>query len=337
MRALDGKVAVVAGATRGAGRAIACTLGEAGATVYCTGRSVRGKPAMKDRPETIEETAEMVTARGGEGVWAQVDHTVEAQVRKLFARVKTERGRLDILINDVWGGDELTEWGKPFWQHSLAKGLLMLERAVIAHIITSRHGAPLMVERERSQRGLIVEVTDGDTLAYRGNIYYDLAKTNAIRLAYAMAWDLRNTQVTALAVTPGFLRSEMMLEHFGVTEANWRDATKKDPHFAESETPFFVGRAITALASDPNVHLKAGRVFASWTLAREYAFDDVDGRRPDWGRHFDEVVADLVERGGPFDPMERMFLDARCAQADFEPEKREQAGRIRALLARDEV
>ena len=333
MGALEGKVAVVAGATRGAGRGIACMLGEAGATVYCTGRSVRDKPATKGRRETIEETAELVTVRGGEGLWVQVDHTVEDQVAQLFARVKKERGRLDILINDVWGGDELTEWGKPFWQHSLAKGLLMLERAVIAHIITSRHGAPLMVERKT---GLIVEVTDGDTLAYRGNIYYDLAKTNAIRLAYAMAWDLRKTTVTALAVSPGFLRSEMMLDHFGVTEANWRDATKTDPHFAESETPFFVGRAIAALASDPNVHLKAGRVFASWTLAREYDFDDIDGRRPDWGRHFDEVVADLVERGESFDPIERLFLEQRCAQADFEPDKRDQAARIRALLARDE-
>ena len=329
METLAGRVAVVAGATRGAGRAIACTLGEAGAMVYCTGRSVRGTPATKGRPETIEETAEMVTARGGQGIWARVDHTVEEQVAELFARIAQEQGRLDILINDIWGGDELTEWGTPFWKHSLSKGLLMLDRAVTAHIITSRYGAPLLVERKK---GLIVEVTDGDTLAYRGNLYYDQAKTSAIRLAYAMAWDLKGTGVTALAVTPGFLRSEMMLEHFGVTEENWRDATKKDKHFSESETPNFVGRAIAALAADPHVQNKAGQVLASWTLAQEYGFDDVDGRRPDWGRYVDGVVAELVARGGPFDPIERIFLDLRISQADFDPEKREEAARIRSLL-----
>ncbi len=329
MGTLQGRVAVVAGATRGAGRAIACTLGEAGATVYCTGRSVRGISAMKGRPETIEETAEMVTAGGGQGIWARVDHTVEEEVVELFARIAKEQGHLDILINDIWGGDELTDWGAPFWKHSLSKGLLMLDRAVTAHIITSRYGAPLLVERKK---GLIVEVTDGDTHAYRGNLYYDQAKMSAIRLAYAMAWDLKGTGVTAVAVTPGFLRSEVVLEHFGVTEENWRDGIRKDKHFAESETPYFVGRAIAALAADPDVDAKAGQVLASWTLAEEYGFDDVDGRRPNWGRHYDGVVTELIKRGGPFDPMERFILDQRCSQADFDPLKREEAARIRSLL-----
>ena len=330
MGTLHGSVAVVAGATRGAGRAIACTLGEAGATVYCTGRSVRGAPAMKGRPETIEETAEMVTAAGGQGIWARVDHTVKEQVAELFARIAKEQGHLDILINDIWGGDELTEWGTPLWKHSLSKGLLMLDRAVTAHIITSRYGAPLLVER---RKGLIVEITDGDTHAYRGNLYCDQAKMSAIRLAYAMAWDLKGTGVTAVAVTPGFLRPEVVLEHFGVTEENWQDGIRKDKHFAESETPYFVGRAIAALAADPDVGAKAGQVFASGTLAQEYGFDDVDGRRPNWRRYFDGVVTELIERGAPFDPVERLFLDQRRSQADFDPLKREEAARIRSLLA----
>lgn len=271
----------------------------------------------------------MVTAGGGHGIWARVDHTVESQVVKLFARVAQEQGRLDILINDIWGGDELTEWGTPFWQLSLAKGLLMLDRAVTAHIITSRYGAPLLVERKD---GLIVEVTDGDTHAYRGNLYYDLAKMSAIRLAYAMASDLKGTGVTAVAVTPGFLRSEVVLEHFGVTEETWRDAIRQDQHFAESETPYFVGRAIAALAADPEVESKSGRVLTSGMLAQEYGVDDVDGRRPDWKRHFDRVVTELIERGGPYDPMERLFLDQRCSEADFDPLKREQQAQIRSRL-----
>ena len=329
MGTLHGRVAVVAGATRGAGRAIACTLGQAGATVYCTGRSVRGAPATPGRPETIEETAEMVTAAGGKGIWARVDHTVEDQVVELFARIAQEQGHLDILVNDIWGGDELTEWGTPFWKHSLSKGLLMLDRAVTAHIITSRYGAPLLVEQKK---GLIVEITDGHTLAYRGNLYYDQAKISAIRLAYAMAQDLKGTGVTAVGVTPGFLRSEAVLEHFGVTEENWRDAIRQDKHFAESETPYFVGRAIAALAADPDVDAKAGQVLTSGALAEGYGFDDVDGRRPNWVRHFDAVVTELIERGAPFDPIERLFLDQNCSQADFDPFKREEAVRIRSLM-----
>jgi NAD(P)-dependent dehydrogenase (short-subunit alcohol dehydrogenase family) len=288
MYPLKGKIAVVAGATRGAGRGIACMLGEAGATVYCTGRSVRGQPATGYRPETIEETAEMVGAYGGVGIALQVDHTVEAQVQALFDRVRAEQGTLDILVNDIWGGDELSEWGKPFWELEIPKGLLMQQRGVYTHMITSRYGAPLMIERAQ---GLIVEITDGDTLDYRGNLFYDLAKTSVIRLAYAMAEELRPYNVTALAVTPGFLRSEAVLDYLGVTEANWQEGAKKDPHFIASETPYYVGRAVAALAADPDVAGKSGKVLSSWGLAREYGFVDIDGRRPDWGRYFEENIA----------------------------------------------
>jgi NAD(P)-dependent dehydrogenase (short-subunit alcohol dehydrogenase family) len=288
MKLLAGKIALVAGATRGAGRGIACMLGEAGATVYCTGRSVRGALASgSNRPETIEETAEMVTSYGGVGIALRVDHSDPAQVEALFARVRAEQaGQLDILVNDVWGGDELSEWGTPFWELSLEKGFLMQRRAVDTHIITARHGAPLMVARKR---GLLVEITDGDQPTYRGNLFYDLAKSSVIRLAYGMAEELRPHGVTALAVTPGFLRSEAMLDHFGVGEANWQEGAKQDPHFIASETPYFVGRAVAALAADPNVAEKAGRVYASWTLADEYGFQDIDGRQPHWGRYFAET------------------------------------------------
>jgi NAD(P)-dependent dehydrogenase (short-subunit alcohol dehydrogenase family) len=285
---LQGQVAVVAGATRGAGRAIAVTLGEAGATVYATGRSTRGNPATAGRPETIEETAELIAARGGMGIAVRVDHTREDEVQALFARVTREQdGRLDILVNDIWGGDELATWGKPFWEHSLRDGLLMQERAVRTHIITSHYGAPLLVAR---RRGLIVEVTDGTDYSYRGTLYYSLAKVSVIHLTAAMAEDLRSYGVTALAVTPGFLRSEAMLDHFGVTEANWREGAKKDPHFIASETPYFLGRAVAALAGDPQVAEKAGKTLASWDLAREYGFTDVDGRQPHWGEYFAEHV-----------------------------------------------
>jgi NAD(P)-dependent dehydrogenase (short-subunit alcohol dehydrogenase family) len=285
---LAGKVAVVAGATRGAGRGIACMLGEAGATVYCTGRSVRGQPGMNNRPETIEETAAMVTAYGGKGVYVQVDHLVEAQVQALFARVEEEQGQLDILVNDIWGGEALSEWGKPFWEQDIAKGLRMQQLAIHTHIITSKYGAPLMIAR---RQGLIVEVTDGDTTNYRGNFFYDLAKSSVNRMALAMAEELRPHGVTAVAVTPGFLRSEEMLEHFGVTEANWQDGAKVDPHFIASETPYFVGRAIAALAADPNASVKSGGVYSSWGLSDEYKFSDIDGRQPHWGRYFAENVA----------------------------------------------
>ncbi len=288
MQPLRGKITVVAGATRGTGRGIAFCLGEAGATVYCTGRSVRGHSATAGRPETIEETAALVTVRGGNGIAVQVDHTVEAQVQALCERIAAEQGRLDLLVNDVWGGDELTEWGVPFWELALEKGLLMQQRAVHSHIITARYAAPIMV---RQGRGLIIEITDGDTLDYRGNLFYDLAKVSAIRLAEAMAEELRPHGVTALALTPGFLRSEAMLDHFGVTEATWRDAIAQDPHFAASETPFYVGRAVAALASDPDVTRWAGAALSTWRLAKEYGFIDADGSRPDWGTHYAEYLA----------------------------------------------
>ncbi len=308
-------------------------LGEAGATVYCTGRSVRGQPATKNRPETIEETAEMVTRHGGAGIAVQVDHTIESQVEGLVARVRDEQGRLDVLVNDVWGGDELTEWGKSFWQLATDKGLEMLERAIHTHIITSRHAVPLMVDRNA---GLIVEITDGDFQGYRGNLFYDLAKISVIRLAYMMSADLHDTRVTALAVTPGFLRSEAMLDHFGVTESNWQDGIKKDQHFAESETPYFVGRAVAALAADPNVASKAGRVFASWTLAREYGFSDLDGRRPDWGSYFDRTMASLLERGTATDASERLLLRLRWYQVYLDPDRVDEARRIEQILSQDE-
>lgn len=298
MQPLKGKIALVAGATRGAGRGIACMLGEAGATVYCTGRSSRGKartPAgeggafsLAHRPETIEETAEMVNTYGGVGIPVQVDHNDETQVKALFERIKAEQGQLDVLVNDVWGGDELTEWGQPFWELTVEKGLLMQQRAVHSHIITARYGTPLMIEHKT---GLIIEITDGDTLDYRGNLFYDLAKTSAIRLAYAMAEELRPHHITALALTPGFLRSEAMLEHFGVSEANWQQGAQKDPHFIASETPFYVGRAVAALAADPVVIQKSGRPFSSWDLAVEYGFTDMDGRQPHWGKYYAEHVA----------------------------------------------
>lgn len=288
MQRLDGLIAVVAGATRGAGRGIARALGAAGATVYCTGRSVRGRPATPGRPETIEETAELVVAEGGVGIAVAVDHTVPEQVEALFARVRREQGRLDLLVNDIWGGDALTTWETPFWRHSLADGLLMQQRGLHTHLITSYYAAPLLIERGR---GLIIEITDGDTPAYRGNLFYDLVKASVIRIAYALAEELRPHGVTTLAVTPGFLRSEAVLDHLGVTEATWRDGVARDPHFIASETPFYIGRAVVALAADPNVAAKAGRVFSSWGLAEEYGFTDIDGRQPNWGRYFAEHLA----------------------------------------------
>ena len=330
-RPLQDRVAVVAGATRGAGRGIARMLGAAGATVYCTGRSVRGHPATPGRPETLEETAELVTAEGGLGIAVRTDHTVEAEVERLFARVRAEEGGLDVLVNDIWGGDALTEWGTPFWELSIAKGREMLERAVHTHIITSRHGVPLMIERDA---GLIVEVTDGDTFGYRGNLFYDLAKNAVARLAYAMAGDLDAHNVTALAVTPGFLRSEAVLDHFGVTEANWREAIEKDEYFAESETPCFVGRAIAALAADPGVGEKSGGLFSSWTLAKEYGFTDIDGRRPDWGGFFLRKVRGIVGRDAPPDEMDLFVVRSRLYQAELDPSAAGEAERLRAWIER---
>lgn len=274
-RPLEGKVAVVAGATRGAGRGIATALGEAGATVWCTGRSVAGSPGMKGRPETIHETADLVTARGGRGIARRVDHTVPAEVEALFAEV----GEFDVLVNDIWGCEDQVEWGKKLWETKLDVGLTILERAVGTHVVTSYHGLPRI-----RRGGLVVEITDGDAFYYRGHFFYDLVKTTVIRMAFALSQELEGRGVTALAVTPGFLRSEWMLDHFGVTEANWRDAADREKPFAASETPLFVGRCIAALAADPEVSRKSGRVYASWDLADEYGVVDADGSKPHFYR-----------------------------------------------------
>ena len=290
---LAGKIALVAGATRGAGRGIACMLGEAGATVYCTGRSTRGNSAMKGRPECIEDTAEMVTSFGGKGISMRVDHAIELEVITLFTRIKEESGRLDILVNDIWGGDPLVEWGKPFWELTLDQGFRLMDQAIKTHMITSRHGVPIMIEQGS---GLVVEITDGNhqtNHVYRGNMFYDYVKAAIIRMAFGMGDELSKQNITTLALTPGFLRSEAMLDHFGVAEENWQDGAKKDPHFIASESPYFVGRAVASLAADPDVHKKAGKALSSWELAREYGFTDMDGSRPDWeayiSKHFPEM------------------------------------------------
>jgi NAD(P)-dependent dehydrogenase (short-subunit alcohol dehydrogenase family) len=299
-RRLENMVAVVAGATRGAGRGIARALGEEGATVYCTGRSVRGDGATPGRPETIEETAEMVAAAGGRGIAVRVDHSRPDEVERLFERVRSESGRLDVLVNDIWGGDALIQHGRSFWTHPLETGLEVMRTGIETHIITSRFGIPLLIE---NGRGLLVEITDGDSFTYRYNLYYDLVKTSVIRMAFGLAQELRPHNIAAVAVTPGFLRSEAMLEHFGVTEENWRDGAARDPNFIASETPLYVGRAVAALAADPDVMARSGRVFASWTLAREYGFTDADGRRPMWDEHV------LATYGRPIRRCDDAFYD----------------------------
>jgi len=307
---LHGRVALVAGATRGVGRGTALALGEAGATVYCTGRSTRanrkprrsGKKAPFDysrRPETIEETAEMVTARGGHGIAVAVDHTDAEKVEKLVARIRKEQKKLHILVNDI---SELIpqDLGKTFWTLNLENGFANFRNAVHTHIITSHFAAPLLIDtaKQESFCGLMVEIGDGDSYTYRGHLFYDLVKTTVIRLAFAMARELRRKNVAAVALTPGFLRSEAMLEHFGVTEANWREAIKKDANYAISETPLFAGRAIAALAADACLMKKSGRVFSSWNLSDEYGFCDADGARPHWGRHVTEKYGDCLKACG---------------------------------------
>src|SRR5580704_13817323 len=259
-KALEGKIALVAGATRGAGRGIAIALGEAGATVYCTGRSSRKhSPTTAGRPETIEETAELVTAAGGRGIAVRVDHTEPEDVKKLVAGIKRRHKGLDILVNDVWGGDAITEWGKTFWTVNLENGLGMLKQAIHSHIITSYYAVPLMLGRGR---GIIFEITDGDAFYYRGNLFYDLVKISVIRLAFAMARELRKRDIASVALTPGFLRSEAVLDHFGVSEANWKDVAKKAKNkdkntgsqndapndLMVSEAPRDIGRAVGAIA-----------------------------------------------------------------------------------------
>jgi NAD(P)-dependent dehydrogenase (short-subunit alcohol dehydrogenase family) len=283
------RVAVVAGATRGAGRGIARALGETGAVVYCTGRSTRDRPSAYGRPETIEETAELVTALGRSGVAVRVDHSQEDEVRGLFARVEREHGALDVLVNCVAGEDPTFEWNRPFYETRLEQAEGLMRQAFFSHVITAKHAAPLMI---RARRGLIVEVTDRDTTGYGGmGFLHDLVKGSVMRLAMAMAEELRPKGVAAVSVTPGFLRSEAMLAHFGVTEANWRDGGKKDPNFLESESPLFVGRAIAALARDPAVMDWSGEAVSSWELGAHYDVVDYDGRRPDWIRCISGYVA----------------------------------------------
>ncbi|TJZ97888.1 SDR family oxidoreductase [Actinacidiphila oryziradicis] len=298
-QSLAGKVALVAGGTRGGGRGVAVALGAAGATVYVTGRSSRAGRSDLERPETIEETAEQITAAGGAGIAVRTDHSRPEDVRALVDRIAAEQhGRLDILVNSVWGGDPLTDWEHPLWEQDLDTGLRLLRQAVETHVITSRFALPLMVARKS---GLVVEVTDGNTARYRGSFFYDLAKSAVIRLAVAQAAELEQHGVAAVAITPGFLRSEAMLEGFGVTEANWRDGAAKDPNFAHSETPTYLGRAVAALAADPGVMAKTGRALATWGLYKEYGFTDADGRQPDWPAHW---ASALEEEHGPLgDPL----------------------------------
>lgn len=278
---LQGRIALVAGATRGAGRGIACALGEAGATVYCTGRSIRGTPSPMNRPETIEETAELVNQYGGVGYWVRVDHTDASQVRALLDRIHDEQsGRLDILVNDIWGGESLTQWGKPFWEYSLENGLEIQRLAVLSHMLTSYYSAPLLVRR---RAGLLVEITDGNAPLYEGGgFYYSLAKAAAMRLAYMQACDLRPHNVACVALTPGWLASEAMLEKMNLAPENWLTAVQKDPKLWNLESPLYVGRAVAALAADPDIMAKTGRFLSSGWLAREYGFTDIDGRQPMW-------------------------------------------------------
>lgn len=282
MKPLADRVALVAGATRGAGRGIARGLAEAGAFVYCTGRSVPGKPSPYKRPETIDETAEMIAAAGGAAAAVRVDHTVESAVKALFERILRERGRVDIVVNSVAGEDPMmSQWGS-FWKTKLENGEAIFRQCVLSHIITAKHAALAMIE---SRRGLIVEVTENDVLFAGGNPLTQTVKLALKGLAVNLAAELKEHGVTAVAITPGFLRSESMLEHFNVTEANWRDGAKKDPNFLASESPLFIGRAVAALAADPNILARTGQLCSSWELGREYGFSDYDGRRPDWGRH----------------------------------------------------
>jgi NAD(P)-dependent dehydrogenase (short-subunit alcohol dehydrogenase family) len=294
--ALRGSVAVVAGATRGAGRGIAAALGEAGATVVCTGRSSRtgSTPSDYDRPETIEETAELVTDLGGSGIAAVVDHLDRDQVEGLAGSLRREHGHIDVLVNDIWGAELLkggpTDWNTPIWELDLDDGLRILRLAIDTHLITSHHLLPLLVDEPG---GLLVEVTDGtaqhNASRYRISVFYDLAKVAVNRLAFSQGHELEPFGATAVAITPGWLRSEMMLDNFGVSEENWRESDSAPPDFGLSESPRYVGRAIVALASDPNRARWNQQSVDSGRLAREYGFTDVDGSRPDIWRFIEEV------------------------------------------------
>lgn len=298
-KTLTDKVAVVTGATRGCGRGIAVELGVLGATVYVTGRTTRQSRSPMNRPETIEETADLVTSAGGRGIPVRCDFTDVADVDALRARIESEvGGRLDIVVDDIWGGDPFVEFDTPFWESSLDNALGVVRNGVDSHLVALHRLLPLVVRREG---GLVIEVTDGDSETYIGaGIPYFLVKASIRALGRALGSELAKYRCTGLAVTPGFLRSEMMLDHFGVTEENWRDAVRDPaiahgPHFAVSETPRYLGRGVAALATDPQVSRFAGQTVASWTLMREYGFTDLDGTRPDWGRWFDEVFTTGVD------------------------------------------
>jgi NAD(P)-dependent dehydrogenase (short-subunit alcohol dehydrogenase family) len=279
---LTGRVALVAGATRGAGRGIARALGEAGATVYCTGRSVTGKPSPYRRPETIDETAAMIKAAGGSAVAIRVDHTNENDVKALFRRIMRVHKRIDVIVDSVAGEDPLMGTYGFLWQANLKPADTIFRQALTSRIITAKYGALAMM---RAKRGLIVEVTENDMIGGGGNPMAQVAKMAQKVLPLFWAAELAPHGIAVMAVTPGFLRSESMLQRLGVTEDNWRDAGKQDPNFLESESPLFVGRAIAALAADPKVHERTGMLLSSWELGRDYKLTDYDGRRPDWGRH----------------------------------------------------
>ena len=284
---LAGKVAVVAGATRGAGRGIARALGEAGAFVYCTGRSIRGNPSPYGRIETIDETAELIRAGGGEAEAIRVDHGVEAEVKELFARVQRERGRLDVLADSVAGEDPLIGQWATLDKLDLSRVMDALRQCLVSHVITAKYALHPMIKK---RRGLVVQVTEGDMITGSGgNILVDLIKSSIKNIAFRLAWEMRKKQIAVIAITPGFLRSETMLQGFGVTEDNWRDGGKKDPNFLFSETPLFVGRAVAALAADPKVLERSGEITSSWELSRVYGFTDADGSRPDWGKHAEDI------------------------------------------------
>jgi NAD(P)-dependent dehydrogenase (short-subunit alcohol dehydrogenase family) len=272
-------------------------LGRAGAVVYVTGRTTRESRSEYNRPETIEDTADLVTAAGGRGVAVPADHLDRAQVEALVSRIREEQGQLDILVNDIWGG-ELLAGNEPIWGHSLENGLRMLRLAVETHLITSHFALPLLIQKPG---GLLVEVTDGtdeyNRKTYRSSAFYDLAKVSINRLGWSQAQELEPFGCTAVSLTPGWMRSEIMLDHYGVTEANWRDATAKEPHFVISESPSFVGRAVAHLAADPALARWNGQSLSSGQLAQVYGFTDLDGSQPDCWRYLQEVV----EAGKPAD------------------------------------